>query len=210
MTDLIFPYDLETTGFHHKNKALDDPAQPHLVQVSAFVMDTSAERVLSSMNLVVKPDGWEIPEAAEAVHGISTSFAEDMGLPEKIVLEVLLSLWDNRPGLVRVAHNADFDRSVVATAVARHYGPASPILEAWLNGSDFCTMKASKDIVQARNARGAIKWPKLTEAYLHFFDEELDRAHTANADAMATAAIYMALKEREANKQAADGGLHLA
>jgi len=65
----------------------------------------------------------------------------------------------------------------------------------WLDTPHFCTMQASKPIVQARNSRGALKYPKLTEAYEFFFEKELDRAHSANADAVAAFEIYLAVQE---------------
>ena len=58
-------------------------------------------------------------------------------------------------------------------------------------------MRESKEIVGALDKRGRIKYPKLIEAYKFFFNKDLDRAHSANADAVATLEIYLALKNLE-------------
>jgi len=200
---MILIYDTETNGIHYgfKNKSITDPGHPHLVQVSALVVDEVDRRIHQSINLVVKPNGWSIPEETVQVHGITESYATDWGLEEQNVLEVLLRLWagaDPLP-LERVAHNSEFDKNVIATAIARHFGTGD-LLDLWLEGRDFCTMRSAKSIVQAQtkpNAQGKtrLKNPKLTEAYEHFFGESYDRAHTANADVVATMNVYFALQE---------------
>jgi DNA polymerase III epsilon subunit-like protein len=194
----IIPYDTETTGLHYgfKTKSITDPSHPHLVQLSALVVDTEVNRITQSMNLIVCPDGWEIPPEASAVHGITTEYAEKHGLPEKEVLSIFLALWAGGEAypLERVAHNALFDKNVIATAIARHFGEGE-LLDTWLSGRDFCTMQTAKPIVQARNKRGALKFPNLMEAHEHFFGETFDRQHTANADVVATYNIYRALQE---------------
>ena len=201
---LILPYDTETTGLHYgfKSKSLTDPSHPHLVQVSALIVDTETKRVNQSINLVVRPDGWEIPEEAANVHGITTEYAEAWGSAEKSVLDIFLELWLGglTQPLERIAHNAAFDKNVITTTIARHYGQCE-LLDAWTSGRDFCTMQAAKPIVNAQTKPHAttgktrIKFPNLIETYEYFFGEKFDKAHTANADVVATMNIYFALME---------------
>jgi len=200
---MILVYDTETTGIHYgfKSKSLTDPSHPRLVQLSALVVDPVEHRVHQSMNLVVAPDGWEIPPEASAIHGITEEYAAECGLPESLVLDVFLHLWSGgEPNpLERVGHNAVFDKNVIATAIARYYGEGE-LLDAWLDGTDFCTMLSSKNIVQAQtkpNAQGKtrLKNPRLEEAHEFFFGESYDRKHTANADVVATMNVYFALQD---------------
>jgi len=194
----VLVYDTETTGIHwgFKNRSVTDPSHPHLCQIAALVLDVEDKRVRQSMSMIVAPDGWGIPDKAVKIHGISSDYAAQWGLPEKQVLEAFLALWagGNQRPLERVAHNAKFDRDVIATAIARYYGQGD-LLDTWLAGTDTCTMLTSKPLVQARNVKGAIKNPNLMETYKHFFDEEFDRSHTANADTVATMQIFLALQE---------------
>jgi DNA polymerase-3 subunit epsilon len=202
--DLI--YDTETTGIHYgfKSRSPADPHHPHLVQVSALVLDRETDHVSQSLTFIVKPEGWDIPDEATAVHGITTEQALDEGLPEKLVLETLLELWSGGETLPlqRVSHNAPFDRNVIATAIARHYSLQDfnnyELFNSWMSGRDFCTMRESKSIVGARNVKGALKFPTLAETYQHFFGETFDKAHTANADCVAHMNIYRMLTREAA------------
>jgi len=200
---MILIYDTETNGIHYgfKSKSITDPSHPHLVQISALVVDEKTHYIHQSLNLVVAPDGWDIPEETVQVHGITADWASKWGLPEQRVLETFLELWSGGETLPleRIAHNAAFDKNIIATAIGRYFGQGS-LLDTWIESRDFCTMQSAKPLVQAQtkpNAQGKtrLKNPKLTEAYEHFFGESYDRAHTANADVVATMNLYFALQE---------------
>lgn len=190
---MICPYDTETTGLVRKNLPLTDVGQPRLVQLSCLIADEETHRITQSMNLVVKPEGWDIPDEASAVHGITTEYATEVGLPEKHVLDTFLWLWD---GKKRISHNNLFDDKVIECAIARYYSPDSPLLEAWQKAPTYCTMRESKEIVQAKGKTGRLKFPKLAEAYEYFFNEVFDNQHSANADTVACFEIYLALQQR--------------
>ena len=194
MTNQIIIYDTETTGIYRPKLEAGDPSQPHLVQLSAVVVNPDEARVVQSMNLIVKPDGWEIPPEVVDIHGITTAQAKDEGLPEKLVIETFLRLWDEK---LLVGHNEPFDRNIISSSIARNFDPNSPVLTAWRNCEGFCTMRIAKPIVQAKGASGRLKFPKLQEAYEYFFGHQYDRAHSANADVIATLQLYMALAEHE-------------
>jgi DNA polymerase III epsilon subunit-like protein len=193
----LIAYDTETTGIFRPNLELTNPGQPHLVSVSALQVQPGTYRVNQSISLLVKPNGCDIPDEAIAVHGITTSKARAEGQDEKHVLTQLLHLWAD-PANLRIAHNAEFDKNIIASAIARYYG-AGELLKAWLAGSDFCTMKESKSIVNAQtkpNAQGKtrLKNPRLDETFFHFFHETFDNQHSANADAVAVLNIFRALE----------------
>lgn len=192
----ILVFDVETTGLAYYNKPLADPSQPHIVQLSALQIDTSREEpwVRQSLSLIVEPAEWDIPEEATAVHGISTDYALDWGLPEEAVLRAFFGLWvGNAESSLLVSHNVKFDHFVISSAIARFMDDVSA--QAWANANTYCTMLESKPIVQARNSRGALKYPKLTEAYEYFFNYPLDRAHSSNSDTVAAMQIYFALQQ---------------
>ena len=51
-----------------------------MVQLAWQLHDLTG-KLVESGNLIVQPDGYEIPYAAEKVHGISTERAKQEGLP---------------------------------------------------------------------------------------------------------------------------------
>lgn len=66
--------DTETTSIPDAHQLPGHPAQPHLVQVGAVLFDGDwTER--ACLSLIVKPEGWTVPAAAQDVHGISTADA---------------------------------------------------------------------------------------------------------------------------------------
>lgn len=193
----ILVLDTETTGLARFNSPLSDPAQPNLVQLSALQVRAEPLRVLQSLSLIVLPDMWTVPAEAEAVHGISTEMAQFFGQPEKEVLTAFLKLWEKSDLLV--AHNVKFDKHIIACSMARAYPDTTELLHEWINFPSLCTMEECKPVVQARNVKGALKWPKLSEAYRFFFNEDFDNQHSANADAVACMQIYFALLQHKAD-----------
>lgn len=185
---LVFAYDSETTGFPDWKNPSDDPAQPHLVQLAGILADTDSREIISSIDLIIRPDGWEIPEDASAIHGITTEKALSVGMPEEAAFTAFMALWGGR---YRVAHNRTFDQRIMRIA-AKRYGDDA-LIDAWANKDDHeCTMLASK------HPMGVAKWPKLSEAYEHFMGRPMDDAHNAMADARACLDVYFAIMDHKA------------
>lgn len=191
-------FDTETTGLVRGND-YTNPNNPYLAAIAVILYDTSIERVISSFNAVIQPDGWEMPEEAAAVNNLSTEYLMANGLWFEDVFSVALGLLFKAELIV--AHNVDFDSKVIAASMWRKAideGTAQEMahyhIKKWLESTFYCTMKESKEIVQATDKRGRIKYPKLAEAYKHFFDRDLRNAHNAGADAVAALEIYKALQ----------------
>lgn len=197
---LILAYDTETTGII-KGSDYTDPSAPFLSSIAMILYDTESRRIVSSFNAAVKPEGWSMPEEASRVNGLTDEYLHKVGIPFPIVAFTLLALMNKAE--LRIAHNADFDTKIVAAALWRAAISESPedeahiVVKHWLDMPSYCTMQSAKNVVNALDKRGKVKYPKLTEAYKFFFDRELDRAHSANADAVAVLEIYMALQKQE-------------
>ena len=193
---LILVYDCETTGLV-RGTDYTDPNMPFLASIAAILYDEEARRIVASINSMIQPDGWIMPEDAGLVNGLTNEALQQLGVPAPILLPACIALMFKAN--LRVAHNVDFDSKVIAAALWRHIikedseETAHATVKKWLALPSYCTMQESKSIVNALDKRGRIKYPKLTEAYKFFFDRELDRAHSANADAVATLEIYLAL-----------------
>lgn len=193
---IILCYDTETTGLPSAKLALNDPSQPHLVSCSALQVETSSWRVQQSMSKLVEPDGWEWPmdQPAALVHGLTPEECKIYGDSEKAILDEFLHLWFAGDTSHLVAHNLQFDRSIIAIALARHYPGEATLLRTWQETHGTCTMLANKERVDARNVKGGKKLPNLKETYRHFMGEDLERHHSANADAVAVYQIFMAMQ----------------
>lgn len=189
---LILFYDTETTGFPSGKKPLNDEAQPHLVQLAAILADTDTEKVVSSFDVTIKPEGWEIGERVAAIHGVTNDMALRVGVPEDIAFHMFSDLC-SLAGTV-VAHNAAFDQKLIDIA-AHRYGTETQIKALKNKSHHQCTMEMSRPIcmIPYANGRVGIKNPKLTEAYHHLTGEILKNAHTALADARACMRIYFLL-----------------
>lgn len=159
----ILTVDTETSGFN----------DPHIVQLACILTENDKE--LASMNLLIKPEGWEIDPGAEGVHGISLEQAERAG----VSIYSALWLFDELCGQsdLIVAHNYAFDSKVIAKEYER-------LEKVWTPPAFRCTMHATTNICKIPGKRG-YKWPRLQEAHVHFFGEEFESAHDALADVRA-------------------------
>lgn len=203
---LILCFDTETTGIIRGND-YTNPNNPFLASIAALLYDTTAHKVISSLNAMIQPAGWNMPEEAGTINGLSIEYLNAVGISASIVLPAFVAL-ASKADLI-VAHNVDFDTKIMSATLWRHLleeeenlteKRAHDLIKNWPYFPTFCTMKESKDIVKAQTKSGKIKYPKLTEAYEFFFNKPLDRAHSANADAVAVLEIYLAIQSHKETK----------
>lgn len=172
-------FDTETTGF----KSAD--FTPEIVQIGALLQDCTTKRVLAELNVIImakKP----IPEVVSKIHGITDEISAKYGIESKVA-EHLFSQLVIRADVL-VAHNIQFDVGIIKDAW--------PLAIAEIIGKNqFCTMRMSTEIVGiAGTHAGGYKYPRLSEAYRHFFNTDFDNAHDAMADVRACRDVYFALK----------------
>lgn len=173
--------DTETTGFPQKNRALDAPEQPYLVQFAWIMFDGHA---VTEEGQFVVANGVTIPEQAAAVHGITTARAEAVGVDRYSAASRISARLHNAGSIV--GHNIDFDMQILRIHLARH-GLTMP------DRPTFCTMRAATDRCKIPGARGGYKWPKLQEAHQILCGEAFDGAHDALNDVRATFRVWQAL-----------------
>ena len=196
-------YDTETTGLPLFSEPSEDPRQPHMVQLAACLVDIDTRKTIASMDVIVRPSGWEIPEGVAAIHGITTERALQVGISESLAVELLMELWNNCD--LRIAHNESFDMRIVRIALMRHNEKIGRDPDQWKAGVAACTQALSTPILKlpptekmlAAGRRGA-KSANLGEAYKHFTGNELAGAHTAMVDVQACMAVYFAIKDAAA------------
>lgn len=177
-------FDLETTG--------PDPTEARIV--TAAVTATGGELLDEPNHWLVNP-GVEIPEGAIAVHGISNDRAEAEGLDAELAVEQILEALSAHleKQVPIVAFNARFDLTVLDRE-ARRYGLET--LDQRLGSPDglFVIDPHVIDKQVDRYRRGK----RTLSAVCEHYGVILDGAHSADADAIAAAALARCLGERDA------------
>lgn len=174
-------FDTETTGFKHGDFI------PEIVQIGAVVQDTVTKRVLAELNVIVgatKP----IPAEVSAIHGITDELNVAFGI-DSTGAESMFALMVQMSEVL-VAHNISFDMGIIKDVWPVAYGLMA-------DKEQFCTMRNAEQIVGVTGTHaGNTKYPKLIEAYRHFYGKEFDNAHDAMADVRACRDVFFALKEQ--------------
>lgn len=194
--NIALVYDTETTGLPLFKEPSEHPGQPHIVQLGAVLVDLDTWQILSTLDVMVRPEGWTIPEEVSKIHGITTEMAGDLGVPESLAAEMLLDMWRGR---LRIAHNEQFDALIVRIACMRHFEPTQA--DAWKEGVAECTANLATPIVkipptERMKAAGFTKFKtaNLGEAFKHFTGRDLVGAHSALVDVRACLDVYRAIK----------------
>ena len=178
-------FDTETTGRADFSRPPEDACQPRLVQLGAILYGDD-RKVRAEVNLIVKPQGFTIPQDAVDVHGISTETALACGVNCKAVLLLFKALCEKAS--VLVAHNIQYDGIIVAKE--RHVQQVQ-----FQAPQPFCTMLGMKDVCRIPGKYKDFKWPSLQEAHRHAFGRGFDGAHDAMVDVRACAAVYWWLQD---------------
>lgn len=182
MTYLFF--DTETTGLPDYNKPLDDPEQPHIVQLACILTDGNG-REMQSFKAPIIPEGFTIDETSVAfkVNKLTTDDLQRYGIRMPQALAMFRQF--ESKAILKVAHNYRFDGFLLKVAHTRAgILPLDPAIDK------FCTMKIAQDL----KAENKIPSAKLVDFYKHVTGEELDNAHDALADVRACKEVFFWIK----------------
>ena len=184
-------FDTETTGFPNNKAPIDDPNQPHVVQL-AVMLDGEGKKTFSAINLIINAGCGEVPEGAFKVHGISKAIYEKFGVSYITALAAFHGLVEKAD--ILIGHNIEYDMKMLKIAYAR-LGKAGKFASEVASKSQFCTMQSTTNIVKIPKG-GGYKWPKLQEAYKALIDPGgFEGAHDALADVKACREIFYMLKK---------------
>lgn len=190
---LILCYDTETTGLPLYDQPSDDPRQPHVAQLAAVLFEEKTRQVVASIDLVIRPDGWVIPDEVAAIHGITTERACLVGVRETSALTLFDELW--QVASKRLAYNESFDARIMRIAYKRYRTPLEA--DMWKDGNGICAARLATPIMnmaptEAMRAvgRNHAKMPKLSEAFHFFMGKQLENAHSAIVDVQAAMQVY--------------------
>lgn len=171
-------FDTETTGLPPKGAKWDETPDlfPRICQLS-WIFNGKEE------NHIIRPDGWEIPQEATNVHGITTEYALEHGEPLGMVMAKFI--FDCSRAKLICGHNLYFDVSTIKAEIMRADAYGEYIEKALHKGKRIDTMRPSMKWVDARFADGRLKFPKLEELYARCFPGESFPAHDAIEDVRA-------------------------
>lgn len=182
-------FDTETTGLPKNYQApLDDfDNWPRLVQLAWQFYDGDGN-LWEEESLIIKPDGFVIPEEVAKIHRISQERAMKEGVP---LLEALNKFSEaiKRADFL-VAHNIDFDKKIVGSEFLRN-----SIVGQLEDANKICTMKSGVDVCKLPGRVG-FKWPNLNELHLCLFQESFVDAHDALVDVRACARCFFEMKKQ--------------
>jgi DNA polymerase-3 subunit epsilon len=187
MSHYILPFDTETTGLPDWKSPSGAEHQPHIVQLAAILADPATRKDIATLDVIIKPDGWDIPQETIDIHGITTERAMDEGIPEAEALDQFIELY--RQCSLRVAHSTTFDNRLIRIALKR-YRPDLIRDDEWKDKAKyFCTL------MNARKIMGGKDGHTLGECYHYFFGKPLEGAHNAMVDTRACMEIYWAMQD---------------
>lgn len=192
--------DTETTGLPLNDNLsyteLDN--WPYLVQVALIIEDDNYG-ILARRNIILKPNGYIIPESSTKIHGITHEWAAKNGEERDKVISFLDLVLCNSD--IIIGHNVSFDLNVIKSEIIRVKGVENAlftkkkhsVVDTMMLGVNIC--KIPNLSFHTRKIQ-SYKYPKLDELYYKLFNKHFDNQHDAMADIQATYDCYYELKRK--------------
>lgn len=196
-TERVIYYDTRAAGLpgertqgcgqtHHRN------GWPKAVRVAWMLADETNDRVISSRVMLVRPEGFTIPQVASGVHGITTREAFEKGQDIREVLRAFTS--DLAVADRRVGHNLYFDNCVLASEYRCQGMRQAACLFSGV--PQVCTMERTLALCALPGESG-YRYPRLSELHMTLFGESFDAGTDPYATVKATRRCYRELRRRE-------------
>ena len=188
-----FIYDVETTGLpirinrrlNYNN--LESFNNCRLVSISWIITD-NINNIIEKGTYYVKPDNFEVSQESINIHGLTNEFLEQNGESIHNIIDLIKNIFTEKYEIIKiVSHNIDFDINVLKSELVRYN--YSDLLIKINDIETYCTMLKSQSVMRVN------KWPKLSEAYRYFYDEDITNAHQAEYDTLYCYKIFKKLSE---------------
>lgn len=183
-------FDVETTGLPRDWKApmKDLDNWPRVISL-AFILISDTGLPLMEKHLLIRPDGWVMPEADFwKENGFSQEKSMEEGIPiAEALAEFVMAV---NQAQVMVAHNMNFDYNVIGAEMLRGG------IKAEGKRVKVCTMNSSIELCQLPGRFG-YKFPKLIELYQFLFKKDFEGAHDALVDVRACSECFFELVKRD-------------
>ena len=188
-----FIYDVETTGLpirinrrlNYNN--LDSFNNCRLISISWIITDNIND-IIEKGTYYIKPDNFEVSQESINIHGLTNEFLEENGESIHNIIDLIKNIFTEKYEIIKiVSHNIDFDINVLKSELVRYN--YSDLLIKINDIATYCTMLKSQSVMRVN------KWPKLSEAYRYFYDEDITNAHQAEYDTLYCYKIFKKLSE---------------
>jgi len=186
--DCYLFFDTETTGLpkNYNAPVTDLDNWPRLVQIAWMSYDKNGN-MLSEATHIIKPNGFEIPEQASNIHGVTTAKAISEGLALEEVLSIFIAVMKKCQYLV--AHNMSYDIKIIEAEFLR-----TTLANDLKDKHTICTKELATEFCAIDGPYG-YKWPKLSELHIKLFGTDFEDAHDALVDVRATAKCFWEMKK---------------
>ena len=174
----ILVFDVETTGLPKKRRAaLDDfDNWPYIVQLSWVVYDVIDGGIESIDDSIIRlPENIDIPSESTLVHGISNEIMIKEGKDLKI--ELIYFLTDCANSDLLVAHNIEFDETIISVECLRYF-----------YNNSFKDIKTPRYCTMRKSIKRYKKWLKLELLHEKLFEQKLQNLHNSLND------VYVCLR----------------
>lgn len=184
-------FDTETTGLPNNFDASLSQSDnwPRMVQI-AWQLHADDGTLLENEDFIIRPEGYDIPYKAYAIHGISTEMAQREGQDLETVLRKFLAVVEK--ATFGVGQNIDFDYKIIGAEFFRKGLENTlqdlPKLDTMHLGTEFTAIPSGRG--------GKFKSPKLSELYEKLYGHAFEEAHNAAADVNATAQVFFEMLRR--------------
>jgi DNA polymerase III subunit epsilon len=187
MRALIF--DCETTGMIEYRADEKDSRQPHIVALAAGVYEDGS--LLSSMDVLIRPDGFTIPEEVSKIHGITQRDAAQRGVNLRVALSMLCHFARTAP--ICASYGLEtFDAKMIRLELAR-FNIETVFPPAGVEG--FCVRKAAQAVCKVPGDDGGYRAPDLATASLTILQRPL-RSRKLMDQVGVIAELFFELKSR--------------
>jgi len=146
-----------------------------IVQLTMLICDYNFNQ-LSLQDYIIKSNGYNITNSQ--FHGITNEISQKEGIYFEDVAKILSNNLSNVTHII--AHNANFDISIVKSEL--HRLGLYNIIEQIDTKIIYCSMLATKYIINSLNSKNNIKNPSLAELYKFATNKEIEHAHNSKYD----------------------------
>ena len=162
-------------------------AWPRMIHLAWEHFDADSN-IIKSQNILIKPDGYEIPYEGTAKHGVDHDEAVAKGLS---VLEVLEKFSEAvKASEYVIAHNLTFNERIIGAEYIRQNLP-NPLISS----DNYCLMREATYYCKIPSKTGGYKWPSLSELFKKCFGTGYEGANHADQDVRAAAMCFFKLLE---------------